>query len=429
MNRKILSLAVPNIVSNITIPLLGMVDMAIVGHLGDDALIGGIGIGTSVFNFIYWNFAFLRMGTSGLTAQSYGARNFPEITAVLVRALSVSLLAAVLLILFREPVGRLAFRMMDGTPHTMGYAAEYFHARIWAAPATVSLFAFQGWFIGMQNSRFPMYVSIAINLVNILCCLWFALGLGWGIAGVAWGTVVAQYTGLLLSVALWLRYYRRFGRYVDLRDSLRLRPMTAFFRINGDIFLRTACIVIVYTFFTAASSGMGDTLLAVNMLLMQLFTLFSYLMDGFAYAGEALAGRYVGARNAPMLRRCIRALLVWGAAVAALYVGLYAAGWRSVLSLFTDSREILVGAGDYVAWLIVIPLVAFAPFLIDGVLIGATRTAVMRNSVFLSTVGFFAAYYGLRSVAGNDALWFAFLLFLVLRGVFQYFMTNRLRIV
>ena len=289
MNRKILSLAIPNIVSNITIPLLGMVDMAIVGHLGDDALIGGIGIGTSVFNFIYWNFAFLRMGTSGLTAQSYGARNFPEITAVLVRALSVSLLAAVLLILFREPVGRLAFRMMDGTPHTMGYAAEYFYARIWAAPATVSLFAFQGWFIGMQNSRFPMYISIAINLVNILCCLWFALGLGWGITGVAWGTVVAQYTGLLLSVALWLRYYRRFGRYVDLRDSLRLRPMTAFFRINGDIFLRTACIVIVYTFFTAASSGMGDTLLAVNMLLMQLFTLFSYLMDGFAYAGEALA--------------------------------------------------------------------------------------------------------------------------------------------
>lgn len=205
--------------------------------------------------------------------------------------------------------------------------------------------------------------------------------------------------------------------------------MTAFFRINGDIFLRTACIVIVYTFFTAASSGMGDTLLAVNMLLMQLFTLFSYLMDGFAYAGEALAGRYVGARNAPMLRRCVRALLVWGAAVVALYVGLYAAGWRSVLSLFTDSREILVGAGDYVAWLIVIPLVAFAPFLIDGVLIGATRTAVMRNSVFLSTVGFFAAYYGLRDVAGNDALWFAFLLFLVLRGVFQYFMTNRLRIV
>ncbi len=322
MNRKILSLAIPNIVSNITIPLLGMVDMAIVGHLGDDALIGGIGIGTSVFNFIYWNFAFLRMGTSGLTAQSYGARNFPgDYGRAGPRAERLS-------------AGGRAADPLSGACRTAGLPDDGRHAaydglcgRVFlcadrAAPATVSLFAFQGWFIGMQNSRFPMYISIAINLVNILCCLWFALGLGWGITGVAWGTVVAQYTGLLLSVALWLRYYRRFGRYVDLRDSLRLRPMTAFFRINGDIFLRTACIVIVYTFFTAASSGMGDTLLAVNMLLMQLFTLFSYLMDGFAYAGEALAGRYVGARNAPMLRRCVRALLVWGAAVAALYVGL-----------------------------------------------------------------------------------------------------------
>lgn len=429
MNRKILSLAIPNIVSNITIPLLGMVDMAIVGHLGDDALIGGIGIGTSVFNFIYWNFAFLRMGTSGLTAQSYGARNFPEITAVLVRALSVSLLAAVLLILFREPVGRLAFRMMDGTPHTMGYAAEYFYARIWAAPATVSLFAFQGWFIGMQNSRFPMYVSIAINLVNILCCLWFALGLGWGIAGVAWGTVVAQYTGLLLSVALWLRYYRRFGRYVDLRDSEApaddgfLPDQRRYFPANG---LHRDRLHVLHGRFVGHGRHAAGRQYAADAAFHAVF-----LSDGRIRLcpGEALAGRYVGARNAPMLRLCIRALLVWGAAVAALYVGLYAAGWRSVLSLFTDSREILIGAGDYVVWLIVIPLVAFAPFLIDGVLIGATRTAVMRNSVFLSTVGFFTAYYGLRSVAGNDALWFAFLLFLILRGVFQYFMTNRLRIV
>ena len=429
MNRKILALALPNIVSNVTIPLLGMVDMAIVGHLGDDALIGGIAIGTSVFNFIYWNFAFLRMGTSGFTAQSYGARDFPEIAAILVRALSVALLVAVLLLAFRKPVGRLAFLMMDGSPHAMGYAADYFRVRIWAAPATISLFAFHGWYIGMQNSRFPMYISIAVNLINIVFCLWFTLGFGWGIAGVAWGTVVAQYSGLAISVALWLCSYRRFGRYVDIRESLRLKPMLAFFRVNRDIFLRTACIVVVYTFFTAASSGMGDTLLAINVLLMQLFTLFSYLMDGFAYAGESLAGRYVGARNGTMLRRCVHSLLVWGAVVAGLYVGLYALGWRPILSLFTDSETILSGAGAYVGWLIAIPLAAFAPFTIDGILIGATRTVVMRDSVFLSMVGFFAVYYGLRGTMGNDALWFAFLSFLVLRGLLQYVMTNRLRIV
>lgn len=429
MNRKILALALPNIISNITVPLLGLVDIAIVGHLGDDSLIGGIAIGTAVFNFIYWNFAFLRMGASGCTAQAYGARNFTEIASVFVRALILALAAALLLVVFRRPVGHAVFLLMDGTPHTMSYAADYFYARIWAAPATISMFAFHGWYIGMQNSRFPMYISIGVNVVNLIFCLWFALGLGWGIVGVAWGTVVAQYSGLVLSIILWGVYYRRFLRYIRIRECLKLDALLAFFKINRDIFLRTACIVVVYTFFTSASSGMGDTMLAVNTLLMQLFTLFSYLMDGFAYAGESLAGRYTGAHNAQALNRCVRLLLVWGGVVAVLYTGIYTFGWKAVLSLFTESPEILSEAGDYVGWLIVIPLVAFVPFTIDGILIGATRTAVMRDSVFLSTALFFAVYYGFRSVIGNNALWAAFLLFLIARGILQYFMTHRLKII
>ncbi len=429
MNRKILALALPNIISNITVPLLGLVDIAIVGHLGDDSLIGGIAIGTAVFNFIYWNFAFLRMGASGCTAQAYGARNFTEIASVFVRALILALAAALLLVVFRRPVGHAVFLLMDGTPHTMSYAADYFYARIWAAPATISMFAFHGWYIGMQNSRFPMYISIGVNVVNLIFCLWFALGLGWGIVGVAWGTVVAQYSGLVLSIILWGVYYRRFLRYIRIRECLKLDALLAFFKINRDIFLRTACIVVVYTFFTSASSGMGDTMLAVNTLLMQLFTLFSYLMDGFAYAGESLAGRYTGAHNAQALNRCVRLLLVWGGVVAVLYTGIYTFGWKAVLSLFTESPEILSEAGDYVGWLIVIPLVAFIPFTIDGILIGATRTAVMRDSVFISTALFFAVYYGCRSVIGNNALWAAFLLFLIARGILQYFMTHRLKII
>ncbi len=429
MNRKILALALPNIISNITVPLLGLVDIAIVGHLGDDSLIGGIAIGTAVFNFIYWNFAFLRMGASGCTAQAYGARNFTEIASVFVRALILALAAALLLVVFRRPVGHAVFLLMDGTPHTMSYAADYFYARIWAAPATISMFAFHGWYIGMQNSRFPMYISIGVNVVNLIFCLWFALGLGWGIVGVAWGTVVAQYSGLVLSIVLWGVYYRRFLRYIWIRESLKLDALLAFFKINRDIFLRTACIVVVYTFFTSASSGMGDTMLAVNTLLMQLFTLFSYLMDGFAYAGESLAGRYTGAHNVQALNRCVRLLLVWGGVVAVLYTGIYTFGWKAVLSLFTESPEILSEAGDYVGWLIVIPLVAFVPFTIDGILIGATRTAVMRDSVFISTALFFAVYYGFRSVIGNNALWAAFLLFLIARGILQYFMTHRLKII
>lgn len=429
MNRKILALALPNIISNITVPLLGLVDIAIVGHLGDDSLIGGIAIGTAVFNFIYWNFAFLRMGASGCTAQAYGARNFTEIASVFVRALILALAAALLLVVFQRPIGHAVFLLMDGTPRTMSYAADYFYARIWAAPATISMFAFHGWYIGMQNSRFPMYISIGVNVVNLIFCLWFALGLGWGIVGVAWGTVVAQYSGLVLSIVLWGVYYRRFLRYIRIRECLKLDALLAFFKINRDIFLRTACIVVVYTFFTSASSGMGDTMLAVNTLLMQLFTLFSYLMDGFAYAGESLAGRYTGAHNVQALNRCVRLLLVWGGVVAVLYTGIYAFGWRSVLSLFTESPAILSEAGGYVGWLIAIPLVAFIPFTIDGILIGATRTAVMRDSVFLSTALFFAVYYGFRSVIGNNALWAAFLLFLIARGILQYFMTHRLKII
>ena len=429
MNRKILALALPNIISNITVPLLGLVDIAIVGHLGDDSLIGGIAIGTAVFNFIYWNFAFLRMGASGCTAQAYGARNFTEIASVFVRALILALAAALLLVVFQRPIGHAVFLLMDGTPHTMSYAADYFYARIWAAPATISMFAFHGWYIGMQNSRFPMYISIGVNVVNLIFCLWFALGLGWGIVGVAWGTVVAQYSGLVLSIVLWGVYYRRFLRYIRIRECLKLDALLAFFKINRDIFLRTACIVVVYTFFTSASSGMGDTMLAVNSLLMLFFTLFSYLFVGFAYAGESLAGRYTGAHNVQALNRCVRLLLVWGGVVAVLYTGVYAFGWRTVLSLFTESPAILSEAGGYVGWLIAIPLVAFIPFTIDGILIGATRTAVMRDSVFLSTALFFAVYYGFRSVIGNNALWAAFLLFLIARGILQYFMTHRLKII
>ncbi|MDD3108303.1 MAG: MATE family efflux transporter [Alistipes sp.] len=427
MDRKILALALPNVISNITVPLLGVVDLAIMGHLGDDALIGGVSIGTTLFNFIYWNFAFLRMGSSGLTAQAYGSRNFTEAGAILVRGLTVALVCALLLVLLRHPIGKWTLSLMNGSPRVMEYAATYFQIRILAAPATISLFALQGWFIGMQNSRFPMYISILINVINILCCLYFAVGLGWGLEGVAWGTVVAQYSGLTCGALLWGIHYHRFRRYISWRESLKLAPMLRFFRINRDIFLRTACIVIVYTFFTSASSGMGDTLLAVNMVLMQLFTLYSYLLDGFAFAGEALAGRYYGAGNALMLRRCTRRLILWGGIISLLYRFGYAFGGDWVLSFFTDSEAILSASRAYLPWLILIPIASFFPFILDGILIGTTQTRVMRNAVALSMVGFFGCYFGLKPWLGNDALWGAFTLFILLRGILQYYMTHGLR--
>lgn len=427
MNRRILALAIPNMLTTLTIPLLGMVDMAIVGRLGQDALLGALSIGTTIFNFIYWNFAFLRMGTSGLVAQAYGGRASAQIAPILLRSVALALLVGAGVVAAQRPIGALSLGIMHGSEAVMRGAADYFYARVWAVPGALCLFALQGWFIGMQNARFPLYTAIVLNLLNVALSLLFVFGFRWGIAGVAWGTAGAQYGALALALWLARRYYGRFFRGIDWREVLDLRPIGRFLRINRDIFLRTFCVVTVYTFFTSASSGMGDTLLAVNALLMQLFTIFSYMMDGFAYAAESLIGRYVGARNLPLIRSTLRRLLWWSGGVALVNILLFGALWRPLLGLFTRSGEILAAAGNYIGWVVLIPLLGFAPFLVDGALIGATATRVMRNSVFWSTVLFFGAYYGLCGALGNDALWFAFILFLVARGILQYTMTGGLK--
>ncbi len=349
MNRKILALAIPNIISNITVPLLGMVDLAIVGRLGNDALIGGIAVGGTIFNFLYWNFSFLRMGTSGFTAQAYGGRDLYEAARVLVRALSIALLVALGIWVLQVPVVHLALAVMDGSPAVENAARDYFLVRVWAAPATLSLYAFTGWFIGMQNSRIPMWISISINLVNIACSLAAVQLLGMGIRGVALGTVIAQWSGVLIALVIIRRYYGRFFSRRNLQGEglFEWKTLRRFFRVNRDIFLRTLCLVAVFTYFTVASTRMGDTLLAVNTLMLELFTLFSYMMDGFAYAGEALAGRYYGAGNTPMLHKAVRGLLRWGTALMLLFTLLYALFGEQILGIFTSSQTILTAAHDY----------------------------------------------------------------------------------
>ena len=305
---------------------------------------------------------------------------------------------------------------MQGSEGARALAAEYFFARIWAAPASISLFAIHGWFIGMQNSKTPMVVSIISNVVNVVFSALFVFRFEMGIAGVAWGTVVAQYTGVAVSWIFWGVYYGRLAKYADLRRSIRLKPMTQFFHINKDIFLRTLCLVTAYTFFTAASSRFGDTVLATNTLLMQLFTLFSYMSDGFAYAAESLAGKYIGAGNRPALREAIRKLFGWSLGIAVLYVAVYLTGWRSILSLFNPSGAILDTAGAYIGWVIAIPLVGCLPFLIDGILLGATQTKTLRNTMFIAIALYFGLYYSTVGLIGNNALWLAFVGFIAARG-------------
>ena len=431
MNREILRLALPNIVSNITVPLMGITGTAIAGHWDTEnsaATIGALAIGVSIFNFIYWNCGFVRMGTSGLTAQAFGANDFKECTRMLVRALGVAAAMGLIVLVLQRPLGEFALWAMNGSQTV----SDYYYARIWAVPAGILLFAFNGWFTGMQNALIPMCIAITVNAIHILFSLWFAFGFDMGIVGIAYASVAAQAAGVLLAVLLLLIRYRKVLTPIDWREAFDWSPMRQFFLINRDIILRTLCIVAVYTFFTAISARMEEGLLAVNTLLLQLFTLFSYMNDGFAYAAEALTGRFIGARDERSLRDCLKRCLVWGTLISVLFVGIYVVGWHDLVKLFVskdsaDAALIVELAGRYIGWIIVIPIAAAMPFIMDGIMVGATETRIMRDSMFYSTVAYFLIFYAFRGWVGNNALWLAFMLYMFLRGVLQFFMTHRLK--
>ena len=420
MNRKILQLAIPSIVSNITVPLLGLVDVAIVGHLGSASYIGAIAVGGMLFNMIYWIFGFLRMGTSGMTAQVYGKRDLTEVVRTLLRAVGVGLLISLGLWILQSPILRGAFVLIDATEEVKRWASLYFNICIWGAPAILGLYGFAGWFIGMQNSRFPMFIAITQNIVNIAASLCFVFVLGMKVEGVALGTLIAQYAGLFMAFALWLKYYGRLKAYIDWNGLWGGEEMRRFFSVNSDIFFRTLCLVAVTTFFTSTGARQGDVILAVNTLLMQLFTLFSYIMDGFAYAGEVLAGRFIGAKNDVGLRRCIRLLFLWGIGLSLSFTILYAFLGRDFLGLLTNDTSVIEASGDYFYWVLAIPLCGFSAFLWDGIFIGATATRQMLYSMLVASATFFIIYYLFYRSMGNHALWMAFLGYLSLRGGMQW---------
>ena len=420
MNKKILQLAIPSIVSNITVPLLGLIDVAIVGHLGSAAYIGAIAVGGMLFNIIYWLFGFLRMGTSGMTSQAFGQRDLKEVTRVLLRAVGVGLFIALCLLLLQYPIRKIAFLLIDATPEVRELATVYFNICVWGAPAVLGLYGFAGWFIGMQNSRFPMFIAITQNVVNIVASLSFVYLLDMKIEGVALGTLIAQYAGLFMASLLWLRYYGRLKIAFRWREIIGKTAMKRFFQVNSDIFFRTLCLVAVTTFFTSTGARQGDVVLAVNTLLMQLFTLFSYIMDGFAYAGEAMTGRYIGARNNTGLQRMSRLLFRWGWGLSLSFTILYMIGGQDFLGLLTNDTTVINAAGSYYYWVLAIPLAGFAAFLWDGILIGATATRLMLYSMLVASGMFFLIYYIFYALMGNHALWMAFLIYLSLRGIMQW---------
>ncbi len=422
MNKQILHIALPSIISNITVPLLALVDTTIVGHLGSASYIAAIALGGMIFNMIYWLFNFLRMGTGGLTAQAYGANQHQATSYILLRSLTIAGGIALTLLLLQRPIFQVTFHFVTATAEVRSLASIYFNILIWGAPAMLALYSFTGWFLGMQNARIPMCIAITQNVVNIAVSTLLVFGCHLKIEGVALGTLISQYTALLLAVIFCLTKFD-VKQHFELKAILDISTLKRFFQINRDIFLRTLCLIAVTTYFTSAGSTQGEVTLAANTLLMQFFIIFSYFMDGFAYAGEALGGRYFGAHDRLNFQRVTRCLFAWGGALSVLFFFIYFLSGTSLLHLLTDDSQVINRAQQYLPIIYFIPLISFAAFLFDGLYIGTTATRYMLISMFCAS----AAFFVLINVCtlSNTLLWLAFLVYLGGRGLMQAFLFKK----
>lgn len=422
MNKKILQLAIPNIISNITVPLLSMVDMAIVGHLSLDVYIGAIATASIIFNFLYWSFSFLRMGTSGFTAQAFGANKKQEISNILLRSLSIAFIGGLCIILFQSFIFEGAFHLIKSSEEVKLYAGKYFFIYIWAAPAILGMYTFSGWFVGMQNARTPMYIAIFVNVLNIALSFFFVYVLHFDLEGVALASTIAQITGFGVTFAVWFIKYKETRLLSNIKFLKNIKNYIPFFKVNSDIFIRTLLLISVTTFFTSVSAKSGDLILAANALLMQMFTLFSYIMDGFAYAAEALTGKYIGAREGNELRKLIKKLFLNGLVLVLVFSCLYTLFTDQILGILTDKKDVITLCKEYQEWVLIIPIAGFSAFLWDGIFIGATASSQMRNSMFIAAGMFFLIYFLFEKTLGNNALWLAFITYLAMRGLLQTWM-------
>ena len=418
MNKRVLQLAIPNIISNISVPLLGAVDTAVIGHLEHVYYLGAIAVGSIIFDFIFWGFGFLRMGTTGLVAQAYGAGNTQKTKVILIRVLLVALAGSSLILLLQYPLIEFSLWVIDATPEVEKYTRVYYNIRIFSAPATLSLFAINGWFLGMQNARYPMIITIFLNFLNIAANLVFVFYFGMDVDGVAWGSLLSSYSAIALGGVLYVITYNKVKISVSWSDLIELEELKKFFTVNRDIFIRTLCLIFSYAFFTASSAKMGDVWLAANTILLQLWYISAYAVDGFAYAAESLVGRYVGALDFKKMKKAIWVCMGWGLGFGILGTLFYAIFDRELISIFTDKPLVIETAMIVAIWLIIAPLINSVCFIWDGVYIGATSTSAMRNSMLIATILFFVpVYYVVKPYTGNHALWIAMTTFMVMRGV------------
>lgn len=409
------------ILSNVSVPMLGMVDTGVTGHLDNAAYLGAVAVGSTIFGFLYTGVNFLRMGTTGIAAQRHGAADAAGIRTSLGQALVAAVVIALLLLALQQPIGVLAFRLLGAGPEVTGFATEYFAVRIWSAPATLVNYALIGWFIGLQNARVPLAIVLVINVTNIVLDFVLVIGFGMKVAGVAAASVVAECAGAALGLMLAARELKRRGGRWDVAALTRPDAYAAFFAINANLFVRTLSLMFTFAFVTAQGARQGGLILAANAILMNFQNLLSFALDGFAHAAEALVGRAVGSRSRAALEQSVRLTLRWSLYVAAGFSLLFFAAGPWLIDLLTDLPDVRETTRRYLPWLILSPLVSVWSYLYDGVFVGATRAREMRDIMLVSAfVVFVPGWYALQFL-GNDGLWLAFLLFMASRGIGMHY--------
>ncbi len=425
-NRQIFRLAIPNILSNLSVPLLSSVDTALVGHLPSPVYIGAVALGSMIFNFVYWGFGFLRMGTTGLTAQAYGKQDEQDMQLQLWRALFFAITAGLILILIQDLIAFIAFKLIEGSAEVEKYANIYFRIRIYAAPATLALYAIHGWFLGMQNARLPLLITVSINILNIIFNVLFVVQLKMTSDGVALGTVFAQYIGLGLSVLVLFKKYKTYFKIPSLKKIIEMAELTHFFKINFDIFIRTLSLIFAFSFFTSQSAKLGDITLAANSVLIQLWMIFSYGIDGFAFSAESLVGKYLGARDRKMLILMIRQIFIFGSGLGLIISIAYGLFDQTLTSLFTNNQQVLQVIDLFMIWTIVAPFVNSFCYIWDGVFLGATASKGLRNAMLLSTFGIYLPlHYLLMPNFGNHGMWAALLAFMIFRTISLSYLSKK----
>ncbi len=416
-HRAVWRLSLPIILSNISVPLLGAVDTAVVGHLPEPRHLGAVALGAMVFNFLYWGFGFLRMGTAGLTAQAHGARDADEVLAAGARALLIAGAIAAALLVGQGAIVTVAFDLLEASAEVEDLARLYVTTRIWGAPAALGTFVILGWFLGLQNTKATLYVQIWMNGLNIVLDVVFVVGLGWGVAGVALATLIAEYTGFGLAVWLALRARPAIGGRISRELVLAPGRLRQTLGLNFDIFLRTICLVFAFAYFTAQGARLGDVVLAANAVLLNFQLFMAHALDGFAHAAQALVGRAVGARDRAAVREAVWVSSIWALASAAAFALVYGAAGEGIIALLTGIEAVRTTAASYLWWSVAMPLAAVAAYQLDGIFIGATLGRQMRNAMIASLAVYLGSCWIMIPVWGNHGLWLSLTAFMIVRGV------------